>query len=94
MNEVPELLIGGVYMVPIILAIVEIAKGFGLNTRYAPWLNGGLSVAFYGATVFLKARPDLEGVATVIASGALLFLVNSGAYNVAAKPAVKAARGL
>ena len=93
MNEVPELLIGGIYIVPVIIGLVELAKTIGLPTRYAPWLNGALSVLFYGVTVLLRERPGLEPVAVVILTAVLLFLVNSGVYNVAAKPAVRAARG-
>jgi hypothetical protein len=93
MNEVPELLIGGIYIVPIIIGLVELAKTLGMPTQYAPWANGVLSVVFYIVTVVLKQRPDLESTVAVILTAVLLFLVNSGVYNVSAKPAVRAARG-
>ena len=93
MNEVPELVINNIYIMPIIIALVQFAKGIGLPTKFAPWLNGVLSVAFFGLMVFLKHRPDLETVVVAVLSGMILFLVNAGVYDLAAKSAIEAAKG-
>lgn len=93
MNEVPELVIGGIFMAPIVIALVELAKRIGMKTEFAPWLNGIISVLFYGVTVLIKERPDLEAIFVTITSGLLLFLFNAGVYDTAAKNAIKTAFG-
>lgn len=91
MEQIPELLVGGIPLIPIILALVQVAKGLGMDVKYAPYMNGVLSVLGYALMVFIKQRPDLEGIVVVILTGLLLFLVNAGVYDLAAKNAIATA---
>ncbi len=54
-------LIEGVYMIPVIIAVVEVAKGLGFNQKFAPVLAVILGqifafgVAYFGNTVEFAA---------------------------------------
>lgn len=48
-----ELVVGGIALLPIIVALVEGLKRIGLPTKYAPLANAVLSVLGYGIMVVL-----------------------------------------
>ena len=77
----PELAIGGIALAGIIVGIIQMAKGLGLPTKYAPWLNGSLSVLFYALVILVAQRPDLLQPVTLGLNAVVIFLVAAGFYD-------------
>ena len=86
----PELVIGGILLVPVIVGLVEFAKSLGLPSQYAPLLNAVLSaIAYIGISLFGWA--DLELTALVV-NVIIIFLTAAGFYTTS-KFIARAARG-
>lgn len=80
----PELTIGGIALIPIIVALVEAAKRYaGVPSEYAPVLNGVLSVAGLLAMQYVGAHPEYEDEAVLVLQALILFLANAGLYETA-----------
>lgn len=79
--DLPELVVGGILLVPIIVALVELAKSVGLPTQYAPWLNGVLSLAAYGLVVLVAQVPDALEPVTYGLNALIIFLSAAGFYD-------------
>jgi hypothetical protein len=77
----PELQLAGVALAPVIVALVGVAKKLGMDTRYAPWLNGGLSVAFYGLMVLSQLVPGTLEPMTYAVNALVIFLAAAGFYD-------------
>ena len=78
-----DLSIGSIALIPVIVALVELAKQVGLPADYAPWLTGVLSVAGYALVQLVAARPDLLEPVTIGLTGLIIFLAATGLYKVA-----------
>ena len=81
--EYVDLTIGGIALVPLIVALVEIAKQIGLETKYAPWLIGFLSVVGYVLVEGIKMYPQYENYVIMALTMLLVFLSSTGFYTVA-----------
>lgn len=80
--DVPlPLIIGGVALAPIIVALIEMLKALGVPVKYAPWINGLLSLVGYGAVMFLTLKPEYTSVAMWVLGGLIVFLTAAGFYD-------------
>ncbi len=77
-----EITIGSIAVAPLIVALIEVAKGFGFPTKYAPWLNAVLTVAAYAAMLYLQANPQFEQPAIVALNMLATFLSAAGLYDI------------
>jgi len=81
-----ELIIEGIVLVPIIVAIIEVAKKLGLPTEYAPWLNGLLSLVGYGLMFLVLKLPETAEPVTLGLNFLITFLGAAGFYNRVLQP--------
>ena len=86
--SVVELTVGGVALVPIIVALCELAKRAGLADKYVPILNAALSLAGYTLVVVITQKPEVLQPAMIVLNGLLVMLSAVGAYR-AVKTGVK-----
>lgn len=89
----PDLVIGGIALAPLIVAIVAVATHLKMPKEYAPWLNAALSVAAFGFVVFLSESPEYVTLAGYIINALVIFLSAAGFYTTV-KFGVEKARGL
>lgn len=78
----PDLQIGDILLMPLIVAIVEAAKRYGFPVKYTPLLTAVLAVIGYGAVVTTDFFPEMmvwvqHGVNVVV-----IFLSAAGLYGV------------
>jgi len=78
-----ELSIGGILLVPVIVAIVELAKKVGLPSDYAPYANAALTVVGYVGMVLLGQYPEYTEIAVHALNAVILFLTAAGFYTTA-----------
>ena len=76
-----DLIIGGIALGPIITALVQLAKKFGLPSGYAPYLNAGLSVLGYFGMVMLGLHPGFTEWVVVVLQILIIFLSAAGVYS-------------
>lgn len=81
MDILGDLAIGGVSVVPLVIGLVTLAKNLGMPPRYAPYLNGALSVAGFFAASAVASHPALLEVAEPVATAIVIFLMSSGVYQ-------------
>ena len=77
----PELQLAGVLLAPVVVALVGVAKKLGMPVKYAPWLNGGLSVLFYGLMVLAQLVPGSIEPMTYGVNALVIFLAAAGFYD-------------
>lgn len=78
----PELFLGSIPMVPIIVGLVEVAKRYiGLPSQYAPWVNLALSALFYVVIGAVQLRPEMQEPLTLVVNVLVLFLGSAGLYT-------------
>ena len=78
----PELFLGSIPMVPIIVGLVEVAKRYlGLPSQYAPWVNLALSALFYVVIGAVQLRPEMQEPLTLVVNVLVLFLGSAGLYD-------------
>jgi hypothetical protein len=77
----PELQLVGIALAPVIVALVGMAKAVGMSSKYAPWLNGGLSVFFYGLMILTQLVPGSVEPMTYGLNAVVIFLVSAGFYD-------------
>lgn len=77
-----DLTINGIALLPIIVAVVELAKRLGLKTDYAPWLTGVLSVLGYVLVQGVKVYPEYTNYVVMVLTAVLVFLSSTGLYTV------------
>ena len=82
---IPNLQIGTVLLVPIIVALIEAFKAVGLPSQHAPWVNAILTVLGYGAVMLLERFPGYEPVAVMALTMLMIFLGAGGFYEVASR---------
>jgi len=75
------LTIGGIALVPIIVALVEVAKRVGMPHEYAPYLNGLLSVLGMILVQYVTQSPESEALVVLALQMIVLFLTNAGLYR-------------
>jgi len=76
-----ELIVFGVPGAAIIVALVELAKRYGLNTRWAVLLAVGLGIALAVVVHLAQVQPQVAVWAQVVLGGLLLGLSASGLYS-------------
>ncbi len=77
-----EIYIGSIALAPLIVALVQVAKGFGFPSEYAPWLNATLTVIAYAVMLVVQANPQLEQPVTIALNVLVTFLTAAGIYDV------------
>jgi Bacteriophage A118-like holin, Hol118 len=75
MYEIPEMSLGTVAVVPIILAICQAIKMVGVANKWIPLISIGLGIG-----ISLLASP-LGGIGNVILNGTVMGLSASGLYS-------------
>jgi hypothetical protein len=74
--------IGSIAVAPLIVALVQVAKGLGFPPKYAPWLNATLAVLFYALMLILEANPQLTQPVTIALNLLVTFLTAAGIYDI------------
>ena len=77
----PELYIGTFALAPIIVALIQMAKHFGLPVKYAPWLNLGLAVVGFVIVAAIAQYPQFQAP---VVNGLIVlttFLAAAGFYD-------------
>ena len=82
---IPNLEIGTIALIPVIVAIIEAFKVAGLPSKWAPWANAVLTVLGYGVVMLLQKFPTYEPTAIVALTMLGIFLAAGGFYQVAAR---------
>lgn len=77
-----EITIGSIAVAPLIVALIQVAKGFGFPGKYAPWLNATLTVIAYAVMLYLQANPQVEQPAIVALNMLATFLTAAGVYDI------------
>ena len=77
----PELVIGTIVLAPIIVGIIQALKAAGVPAKYAPWINGVLSVVGFGVVVYLAQYPEAEAPVIAVLNIAIIFLAAAGFYE-------------
>lgn len=77
-----EITIGSIAVAPLIVAIIQVAKGLGFPTQYAPWLNAVLTTIAYGIMLWLQVNPEYEQPITVALNLIVTFLTAAGIYDI------------
>lgn len=78
-----EIFIGSIAAGPLVAALVQLAKGLGLEPKYCPYLNAALSCIAYVAGLLLVSHPEYAGPTTIALNVIVTFLVAAGVYDVA-----------
>ena len=81
-----ELQIGTIAIVPIIVALIQVAKKLGLPSHLAPWVNGGLALVFFALMTVVTQQPELLAPVTIGLNALIIFLVGAGVYDRLEKP--------
>jgi hypothetical protein len=81
LTQLPNLNIGAVALSPIIVALVQLARHFGLKVEWAPWLAALLALAAYAGVMLLEQQPDLLQPAALILNAVVIFLTTTGFYH-------------
>jgi hypothetical protein len=79
----PELIIGGIALAPIIAALVQVFKRVGLPSQYAPYANVVLSALAAIAVLFVSGHPEYLPSVTLALQVLVLFLSTAGFYTTA-----------
>jgi len=77
----PELYIGTFALAPIIVALIQVAKHFGMPVKYAPWLNMGLAIVGFVIVAAIAQYPEFQAP---VVSGLIVlttFLAAAGFYD-------------
>lgn len=76
----PDLTIGGIALVPIVVALVKLATAMGLSKDYAPLLTGGLTVVAYILLRLVEFGYLPESGMVLVLEPLVLFLMQTGFY--------------
>ena len=82
---IPNLEIGTIALIPVIVAIIEAFKAGGLPAKYAPWANAVLTVLGYVVVMLLQKYPTYEPTAIVALTMLGIFLAAGGFYEVTSR---------
>jgi len=83
--NIPELTIGTVALIPIIVAVIEAFKKAGLPVTWAPWANAVLTVIGYVVVLSLEKYPMYESTAIMAVTMLGIFLAAGGFYEVVSR---------
>ena len=83
--NIPELTIGTVALIPIIVAVIEGFKRAGLPASWAPWANAVLTVVGYIVVLLLEKYPAYEPTAIMALTMLGIFLAAGGFYEVVSR---------
>ncbi len=73
--------IGGIALVGVITGLIELAKRLGLDKKYAPYLNGILSLGAFLLVQYVETTPSALELAVVALQALVVFLAASGLYH-------------
>jgi hypothetical protein len=79
----PELVIGGILLGPVLMGIIQVLKHYGLPERYAPFANLALSFLAGLLVLLVQMRPDILQPVTLALQIVILFLSTAGYYTTA-----------
>ena len=82
---IPNLEIGTIALIPVIVAVVEAFKACGLPSKYAPWANAVLTVLGYVVVMLLQKYPMYEPTAIIALTMLGIFLAAGGFYEVTSR---------
>ena len=77
----PELFVGTFALAPIIVALIQVAKHFGMPVKYAPWLNLGLAIVGFAIVAAIAQYPQFQAP---VVNGLIVlttFLAAAGFYE-------------
>jgi hypothetical protein len=74
---------------PVIVALVQVARHFGLSTEYARWLNAFLCVASYFGIQQATGNPMFANYFVMGLTMLAMFLTAAGFYDVVEVPLKK-----
>lgn len=77
----PELMVDGILLAPIVVALIELFKRLGMPLEYALWANGALSLLGYGLVVLIVQQPELVEPVKIGLNALVVFLVGAGLYS-------------
>ena len=83
--NIPDLTIGTVALIPIIVGVIEAFKRAGLPTSWAPWINAVLTVIGYIVVLSLEKYPEYEPIAVMGLTMLGIFLAAGGFYEVVSR---------
>lgn len=81
--------IGGIIIGPLVAAIIEALKAFGFPVRYAPYLNLGLSIAFWLLATAFGALPEYQSWIVAALQILIIVLTAAGFYEEGIKRVTK-----
>jgi len=79
----PELVIGGILLGPVLVALIQAFKHYGLPEQYAPFANLGLSALAGLLVLVVQMKPELLTPVTLALQVLILFLSTAGYYTTA-----------
>ena len=82
---IPNLEIGTIALIPIIVALIEAFKAAGLPSKYAPWANAVATAIGYAIIVLLQQYPTYEPATVVVLTMMMIFLSAGGFYEVVSR---------
>jgi len=85
---IPDLNIGGIALAPVIVALIELAKKFGLPSKYAIYVNAAFSVGAYFATFYLTSHAEVLPWGIAVIKAFIIFLTTAGLYDVSQNASV------
>ena len=77
----PDLIISGILLGPIIVALVQLLKHYGLSSDWAPVANLILSACAGLLVLFVQAKPEYSGLVVLFLQVLILFLMSAGYYT-------------
>ncbi len=77
----PDLVLGGILLAPIIAALVELAKRYGLPPDKAPFANLLLSALAGFQVLVVQNKPELLSPVALALQVLILFLAAAGVYT-------------
>jgi hypothetical protein len=80
-----EIFVVGIPALAVVVAMVQIFKHYGLDTKWAPLVSIGVGLVITIGNHLMKVYPAAEELYIAIWSGILLGMAASGFYDVANK---------
>lgn len=82
-----NIIIGGVAVMPLIVALIEWLKGQGMDVKFAPWICGALAVvAYVVSAILIPMYPQVAVYAQWVVGALSVFLAATVGYQVLVKP--------
>lgn len=81
----PELIIGGIALGPIVVALVELAKALGLPRRFWPFATVAFSTAAFALVQVVGLNPDFTLYVVPVLQILIIVLTALGYYHTVVK---------